>query len=90
VGVHGNLLFAIVLELLAIMIEFFQTSSTIFQDAMTASSQHNAKQHIRAILISNEVASIDISARYPACRIWHPVIKIYIFSGQMMLLSILY
>ena len=74
-GVYGNLLFAIVLELLAIMIEFFQTLSTIFQDVMTASSQYNSKQHIRAILISNEVTSIDILARHPAYRIWHPDFK---------------
>ena len=88
-GVHGNLLFAIVLELLAIMIEFFQTLSTIFQDAMTASSQCTAKQHIRAILISSEVASIDRLARYPAYRLASRNKNLH-DSGQMMLLSIRY
>jgi hypothetical protein len=61
---------------------------------MNASSQHNAKQHIRAILISNEVAPIDILARYPVYRILHPVIKLNKLllhhSGQMMLLSMRY
>ena len=43
---------------------------------MTASSQHTAILHTKAILISNEDVPIEILAKHHVDKIWYPAIKL--------------